>query len=116
MAICVNCGATKNLIRHHIVPIALGGTNNSGNIVILCENCHKIVHGKTSNLSIAYLGRNTRKPNAKVGRPCFIPTEAQKQIAKRWYNQEITAVEAMKLTGIPRATFYRVFPVNQHVI
>lgn len=115
MPCCVNCGATENVVQHHVVPVALGGTNNPGNLVYLCERCHKLVHGRNSDLSLAYLGRNTRKPNAKVGRPQFIPTKAQMEIAERWYNKEITATEAMRLTGIARATFYKIFPVNRNI-
>jgi len=43
--ICVNCKATDNLHLHHIVPLALGGTNKLTNVTVLCEECHGKVHG-----------------------------------------------------------------------
>jgi len=41
---CSICGLTENLIAHHIVPKYKGGENNSKNISILCERCHKLAH------------------------------------------------------------------------
>ena len=40
--ICYRCGATKNLEIHHMIPLAIGGTNDKGNVIILCKNCHRI--------------------------------------------------------------------------
>lgn len=41
---CVNCGSDENIEFHHIVPLAIGGTNNYGNVVPLCWKCHKAIH------------------------------------------------------------------------
>ena len=41
---CVNCGSDENIEFHHIVPLAIGGTNNYGNVVPLCWRCHKAIH------------------------------------------------------------------------
>lgn len=38
---CWRCGCEKNLQRCHIVPDSLGGKDEPGNIVLLCERCHK---------------------------------------------------------------------------
>lgn len=43
---CCNCGSNLDVEYHHIVPLALGGTNKITNIVPLCGICHSIVHGK----------------------------------------------------------------------
>lgn len=43
---CANCGASSNLELHHVVPIALGGTNRLTNLVMLCEPCHGKTHGE----------------------------------------------------------------------
>ena len=40
---CVNCGSDENIEFHHIVPLAIGGTNNYGNVVPLCWRCHKAI-------------------------------------------------------------------------
>jgi len=38
---CYNCGASEcKLDVHHIVPISAGGTNESWNLMTLCESCH----------------------------------------------------------------------------
>jgi len=29
---------------HHIVPVSLGGTDEIENLVLLCPNCHTLVH------------------------------------------------------------------------
>ena len=41
---CVNCGSSENVEYHHIVPLALGGTNDIRNLVPLCYKCHKAAH------------------------------------------------------------------------
>ena len=40
--VCYRCGATKKLELHHMIPVALGGTNDDGNVIILCEDCHRL--------------------------------------------------------------------------
>ena len=44
--ICVNCQKEcgENIIFHHIVPLAVGGTNNISNIVPICEDCDSLIH------------------------------------------------------------------------
>lgn len=44
---CVNCGSDIGIEYHHIVPLALGGTNRLTNIVPLCNICHEKAHGAT---------------------------------------------------------------------
>ena len=38
--ICSVCSSTENIEEHHIVPVSLGGRNESFNRVYLCNNCH----------------------------------------------------------------------------
>ena len=45
---CVNCGSDIGIEYHHIVPLALGGTNRLTNIVPLCNICHEKAHGATN--------------------------------------------------------------------
>ena len=46
---CVFCGAeeTKNcrLQLHHLKYRSKGGTNSPDNLVLVCPNCHKCIHG-----------------------------------------------------------------------
>ena len=46
---------------HHVVPKSIGGTNNPGNLVVLCCSCHGKVH-KSSSVDV---GRLTKKALAK---------------------------------------------------
>lgn len=39
------CSHSKKLHVHHIVFRSQGGTDESGNLTTLCENCHKNLHG-----------------------------------------------------------------------
>ena len=41
---CGNCGSSENIIVHHIVPLAKGGTNSVNNLRTLCDDCHKKIH------------------------------------------------------------------------
>lgn len=42
---CINCESEVDVEYHHVVPLALGGTNKITNIVPLCHVCHQIAHG-----------------------------------------------------------------------
>ena len=41
---CANCGSSDDLEIHHIVPVALGGTDNVTNLIPLCHVCHLSAH------------------------------------------------------------------------
>jgi 5-methylcytosine-specific restriction endonuclease McrA len=41
---CVKCGYNEVLERHHINPISKGGKNDKDNLVLLCPNCHTLLH------------------------------------------------------------------------
>ena len=38
---CATCSSTENLQLDHIIPIAVGGKNNVGNIQVLCQICNR---------------------------------------------------------------------------
>lgn len=40
---CAWCKSTENLELHHMIPVAIGGTNDERNCVVLCRNCHQTV-------------------------------------------------------------------------
>ncbi|MDL0145964.1 HNH endonuclease, partial [Halobacterium salinarum] len=48
---CQNCGArggphgNAELHAHHVVPKSKGGTHQLSNLVTVCKDCHKSVHG-----------------------------------------------------------------------
>ena len=37
---CEVCGGTSDLTLDHIVPLARGGTNEPGNVRVLCRSCN----------------------------------------------------------------------------
>lgn len=47
---CNRCGKTlpvggdNGLVRHHIIPRALGGTDDESNLELLCHSCHGKAH------------------------------------------------------------------------
>ena len=51
---CCICGRPHQVSAHHIVPTGEGGTDDIGNAVPLCPNCHDEVHGSGAR------GRTTR--------------------------------------------------------
>lgn len=42
---CWICQSIIKLTVHHKVPLAKGGTWEQDNLVLLCDRCHKLVHG-----------------------------------------------------------------------
>lgn len=69
---CGKCGATKNLQIHHKIPLYIGGTNNIGNLSILCESCHENLHGKSfsynDNKDIENYGFDENSKNRRTGK------------------------------------------------
>jgi len=43
---CRACGVTHRpvLVVHHVIPRSLGGNDVDDNLVVLCHNCHRLVH------------------------------------------------------------------------
>ena len=95
--VCVNCGRDNEQIAveyHHIVPLVLGGTNNLGNIVPLCNDCHKLAHGARTIRKISHAHGNVG------GRPRFKPVDNYKEVLDRFIRGEIGKAECQKLVGI----------------
>ena len=40
---CNRCGKSENLEIHHIIPVAQWGGNDANNLMLLCQDCHKII-------------------------------------------------------------------------
>lgn len=47
--ICSTCSNTDNLELHHIIPLAVGGTNDYYNMIYLCHSCHALLHSSIYN-------------------------------------------------------------------
>lgn len=94
---CGNCGRDNTEIPieyHHIVPLALGGTNNINNLVALCTDCHKLAHG-------ARVIHKMRHEHGNLGgRPRFQPVDNYREILDRFIRGEIGKSECQKLLGM----------------
>lgn len=45
---CERCGKPLEYTEmqlHHVVPASMNGTNNPHNLMCLCRDCHKLIHG-----------------------------------------------------------------------
>ena len=62
---CEHCGWTppeaKLLHAHHIVALAVGGSDTLDNVAVLCPNCHSLAHYVTSRALGRHLGPSTRE-------------------------------------------------------
>ena len=92
---CFYCGdpATE---YHHIIPRHMGGDNRLENIVPMCTECHRKAHSKRSY-----------RPHGDWGRPRLETPDNFDDIVNLYLDNRIMFVEALKLTGLKRQTFYR---------
>jgi len=59
---CQNCGAQGvELHIHHIIPLSKGGSNDPGNLITLCRECHEAVHPHMRTARLAREGRKVRR-------------------------------------------------------
>jgi hypothetical protein len=55
---CAYCGQTLfKLTKDHIIPVALGGTDEIDNIVPACQRCNSMKHKKPVGLFLMEMGR-----------------------------------------------------------
>lgn len=103
---CASCGSNANIEYHHVVPLALGGTNRITNIAPLCYLCHQKVHGSENIRKIfrsPNTGRNKKLPvdghqsiicdylHGNIGRKeCESRLELSKgnKLTDKWYFKE----------------------------
>ena len=44
---CGSKGSKKNPLQvHHIIPKSKGGSNTLKNCMLVCQNCHALIHGR----------------------------------------------------------------------
>lgn len=92
---CCNCGSNLDVEYHHIVPLALGGTNKITNIVPLCGICHSIVHGKKNIRNI--------KRSENNGRPRRTPPQGYEYTLDRYIDGEIGTKECKEILGLTKS-------------
>ena len=112
MNICINCGL-EAVEQHHVVPLSLGGNDIPSNLVWLCSSCHGKIHqwnsirGTPQWKELQRIGIEKAKKEGRMGRPSIKVSDNFAAVVAEWKEGKITAVEAMKRTGLSKATFYR---------
>lgn len=92
---CVNCGSDEGVQFHHIIPLALGGTNCITNIVPLCHVCHKLVHG-ADKLAITFKPENTGRKRKQL--------RNLEEAVRRFRECEVGTAGFKSITGIAKGT------------
>ena len=86
---CANCGSEDLVEYHHVVPLVHGGTNNLGNIVPLCHECHLKAHDKHSH-GDAY---KKAKADGRVGRKHKMSYEECLPFLEAYFSNKIGSSE-----------------------
>jgi hypothetical protein len=84
---CAVCGSTENLEIHHVLPLIKGGTNDFNNLLVVCQEHHKQLHGK--------IHRRT----SDNGRPRIATYEESIPVLKMYFNNEIGNKECCTRLG-----------------
>jgi len=92
---CVNCGSQDRVEFHHIVPVALGGTDAPSNVVPLCYKCHKAAH-----IGRKY-GDITKEAHGAVGgRKCKCDDETFEEAFKKYIGGQIGKIKFCEMINL----------------
>lgn len=100
---CVNCNSDYKVEYHHIVPLALGGTNRLSNIVPLCYQCHKAAHNGRHMTQYAKNSKNTGRPNK-------VSYEDAEPILDLYFSCIIGTAECIERLGYSKKTHMQDIP------
>lgn len=71
---CTLCGWNESTCDiHHIIPKSQGGTNEHNNLIIVCPNCHRIIH-TTNKYTIEYLKERSIENKFKDWKEFYHPS------------------------------------------
>ena len=110
----MNCGSTKGIVYHHIVPVELGGNEVPSNIAVLCSVCHGKVHygkdGVMDHGQLVSLGmRRAMEQGVRVGRKPADGERIMRAIAEQstQFNEDsfITEAEIREKLGIKNVCY-----------
>lgn len=90
---CINCGDSKNIELHHVVPLEIGGNDVTTNMVPLRHACHKAVTHHDLTLSTF-----SREHGLAGGRPKHKPDNCE-AIFEDYVRRRISKSEAAKRLG-----------------
>ena len=104
---CHVCGCTdeSKLTYHHIVPLALGGTNSLRNIIVLCVDCHAKTHMRLSAFA----------DKSRTGRHTTAPPN-YKDILERYIEGDIGRSECERLMGFKKTSKIHDSPLYQRFL
>lgn len=53
--LCQQCGRYLIVaVGHHLIPLRLGGSNEEANLLLLCEDCHRLEHALGTKAQAVY--------------------------------------------------------------
>lgn len=78
---CAECGCQYGLDLHHIVPLALGGTNDADNLEWLCGDCHRKKH-KYNKSELVKSGMANARTNGRWGKKMSFTTRFDYAVRK----------------------------------
>lgn len=117
---CGNCGSENNIQYHHIVPLAKGGNDILSNIAPLCEDCHRLVHGRhssgISHSELTKLGiERARAEGKQIGLIKGTKLTTKKSVeAKKYilenshnFNGDKSNADIIRELGISKNTYYK---------
>jgi len=50
---CPFCGSVQILSRHHLIPVEYGGSDLPRNLLMICWDCHRLIHERFDNRKLA---------------------------------------------------------------
>ena len=118
---CRNCGSTKSIEYHHIIPLVFGGKDVLSNIVPICSDCHALIHfGKTGQISHSEATKRgmmkAKQRGKQLGRKCGTTVETTKAVRAKGlilalssdFRGHYTDKEVINTIGnISRNTYYK---------
>ncbi len=113
---CANCMETNNLEYHHIIPIIVGGKDINSNMVCLCSECHKKLHGIykheyiNHSLLIKKGIKKAKENGVQIGRPkttLYDIPDIFYQYYQVYKKGTINISQLFKLTKLSRTTVYK---------
>lgn len=113
---CINCGSTKGIVYHHIVPVEYGGNEVPSNIAVLCSVCHGKVHyGKSGVIDHGELVKSgqmrAKAMGVTIGRKPADGEKIMRAIAEQSTQFNVysltTETEIMEQLGIKNVCYHK---------
>ena len=65
---CCHCGSHHNLAVHHCIHRSLGGKDDDGNLMTLCNKCHRMIHDRRINI-VQFLTKLSKRTDFRWAEP-----------------------------------------------